>query len=86
MKVPKTIKDFALLLDEVDPCVSVVVVDEADEISTPANAHILCSSPHIRIDKIEPVPTLILLIGEWKPMLLLELASFRNLALLTTKL
>ena len=38
------------------------------------------------MDKIEPVPALILLIGEQKPMMLPQLVSFTNLALLTTKL
>ena len=47
LEAPETVEDFTLLFDEVDPCVLSVVVDEGDEISTPANSHVLCRSPYI---------------------------------------
>ena len=46
-QVPKTVENFTLLFDEVDPCVPVVVVDEEDKTSTPAKTHILCRFPYI---------------------------------------
>ena len=43
---------------------STKIVDEGDEISVPTDAHVLFQSPHILMNKIEPNPALILLIGE----------------------
>ena len=40
-QVPEIVKNFTLLFDEVDPCVLAIVVDEGDEISTPAKTHVL---------------------------------------------
>ena len=61
------------------------IVDEGDEISTPADAHVLYRSPHIQVDKIKLILIPILLIGEWKLMLLPELAYFTYLAISATK-
>ena len=65
-RVPETIEDFAFLLDEIDPHVLAVVVDEGDEISTPAKTYILCRSPYIQMYQVELVPAPVILVGEWK--------------------
>ena len=76
MEVPKIVKNLTLPFDQVNASVSGEIVDEGDEIAAPANTHFLCQCPHIRVDKIEPIPALILLIGEWNVMLLPVLACF----------
>ena len=63
-----------------------LVVDEGDEISTPTKTNILCRSPHIRMDKVELVTAPVTFGGEWKPVLLPELAGFTYLGLPATKL
>ena len=44
-RVPKTVENFIILFDEVDPCVPAVIVDEGDKVSTPAKTHVLFG-PH----------------------------------------
>ena len=63
----------------------VVVVDERDEILTPAKTHILCRFPYIRMYQVELVPAPISLIGEWKSVLLPKLVGVTNLGLRATK-
>ena len=55
-EVPKTFEDFTLLFNEIDPRVPRIVVDEGDEISTPAKTNVLCRPPYIRIYQVELVP------------------------------
>ena len=62
-----------------------VVIDEGDEISTPAKTNVLCRPPYIRMYQVELVPILVLLVGERKSVLLPYLAGFTNLGLPTTK-
>ena len=79
------VEDFALPLNEVDPRVPRVIVNEGDEISTPAKTNILCRSPYIRMYQVELVLASIMLVGERKSVLLPELARFTNLCLPATK-
>ena len=62
-----------------------VVVDEGDEISTPAKTNVLCRPPNIGVYQVELVPAPITLVGERKSVLLPELAGFANLCLPATK-
>ena len=66
-EVPKTVEDFALPLNEVDPRVPRVVVDE---ISAPAKTNVLRRPPYIRLYQVELVPALVALVGEKKSVLL----------------
>ena len=68
--VPETVEEFTLLFDEVDPCVSRIVVDEGDKISTLAKTDVLCRPPYIRMYQVELVPALITLIWERNLVLL----------------
>ena len=61
-EVQETVKDFTLLFDEVDPSVSPVVVNEGDEISTPAKTSVLCRPPNIGVYQVELVPAPITLV------------------------
>ena len=56
---------------EIDPRVPTVVVNEGDEISTPAKTYILCQSPYIQMYQKELVSAPIMLVGEWKLVLVL---------------
>ena len=69
-QVLKTIQDFTFLLNEVDPCVPVVIVYEGAEISTLTKTNILCRSPNIRTYQIELVLAPVSLIREWNLALL----------------
>ena len=62
-----------------------VVVDEGDEISTPAKTNVLCWTPHIGVYQVELVPAPITLVGERKSVFLPKLAGFTNLCLPATK-
>ena len=84
-EVPETVEDFTFLLNEVDPDVLRIVVDEGDEISTPAKTNVLCRPPYIRMYQVELVPAPVSLVGERKSVLLPELAGFTNLCLPATK-
>ena len=67
------------LLDEIDPRVSAVVIDEGDKISTPSQTYILCWSPYIRMYQVELVLALVTLVGERKSVLLPEMAGLGSL-------
>ena len=69
-KVPETVEDFTLLLNEIDPSESRVVVDEGDEILTPTKTNVLCRPPYIRMYQVKLVPALVSLVGEKKSVLL----------------
>ena len=81
LKASETLEDFALSLNEVDPSMSCIVVDEGDEISAPTKAYTLCRSPHVRMDKVELVTAPVPFGGKWKPVLLPELAGFTKFRL-----
>ena len=85
LEVSKTVEDFTLPLNEVDPRVPHVVVDQGDEISAPTKTNILCRPPYIRVYQVELVPASVALVGERKSVLLPELAGFTNLCLPATK-
>ena len=74
-EIPETVEDFALPLNEVDPCVPRVVVDEGDEVSAPAKTNVLCRPPYIGMYQVELVPTSVALVGERKLVLLPKLAG-----------
>ena len=84
-EVSETVDDFALPLNEVDPRVPRVVVDEGDEISAPAKTNILCRPPYIGMYLVELIPAPVTLVGERKLVLLPELVGFTNLRLPDTK-
>ena len=46
-QVSETVKTFSRLFDEVGPCVPTIVVDEREEILTPAKTYVQCRSPYI---------------------------------------
>ena len=71
-EVPEIVEDFALPLNEVDPCVPRVVVDEGDEISTPAKTNVLCRPPYIEMYQVELVPAPVTLV----PILTCRLHNF----------
>ena len=62
-----------------------IVVDEGDEISTPAKIIVLCRPPYIRMYQVELVQAPVTLVGERKLVLLPKLAGFTNLCLPATK-
>ena len=86
MEVPKIVEDFAFPLNEVDPRVPCVVVDEGDEISAPAKTIVMCRPPYVGMYQVKLVPAPVMLVGERKSVLLPELAGFTNLCLPATKI
>ena len=71
-------ENFALFLDQAHPSVPSVIINQGYKVTASSNAHILCRSPYIRMDHIEQISTLITLVGEWKSVLLAELARSQN--------
>ena len=65
LKVLEAFENFAFPLDEVDPSVSAIIVDEGDEISTPTKTNILLVPIHPN-GLIELVTTPVSIGGEWK--------------------
>ena len=61
------------------------VIDEGFEVTASTKTHVLCRSPYIRKDHIKRNSTPIMLVGEWKSVLLPELAGFADFAIPTTK-
>ena len=82
---PEIVEDFTLPLNEVDPCVPRVVVNEGDEISAPAKTNVLCRPPYIGMYQAELVPAPVALVGERMSVLLPKLVGFTNLCPSATK-
>ena len=60
-------EDVALLYDQASPSVVSIVTTIG---LASSDAHVLCQSPYIRMNQIEPVLSPILLVGEWKSVML----------------
>jgi hypothetical protein len=84
-QVSEAVEDFAVSLNEVDPCVPRVVVDEGNQVSASAKTNILRWPPYVGMYQIEFVTAPITIVGEWKSVLLPELAGFTNLCCAATK-
>ena len=83
---PEIVEDFTLPLNEVDPCVPRVVVNEGDEISAPAKTNVLCQPPYTKMYQVGLVPAPVMLVGEMKSVLLpswqaSQICAFRPLNL-----
>jgi hypothetical protein len=84
-QVLEAVEDFTLPLNEVDPCVPCVVVDEGNKVSASAKTNVLRLPPYVGMYQIELVSAPITLVWERKSVLLPELAGFTHLCLAATK-
>ena len=74
-KVQESVENFALVFDEVDSIMPVVVIEEGEEISTLAKTYILCQNTYIRTYSVELVSAPVTLGWKRKSVLLPKFAD-----------